>query len=61
MGSGKMGIWSNGKILLDIEFNDIKKERPPSYNQYSNIPIFHHSIISLSHVRGKNSGLNKFL
>ena len=38
MGSGKMGIWANGRIFLDSEFNDGKKETLPSYNQHSNIP-----------------------
>jgi hypothetical protein len=30
MGSGKMGIRHNGKILPNIEFNDVRKERLPS-------------------------------
>ena len=59
-----MGIWNNGLILLDIEFNDVNNKyllliskdvgltKRFSTFQYSTIPLFH--------VRGKISGLNKY-
>jgi len=41
MGSGKMGIWSNGKIFLSIEFNDVKEKH---FLLTISIPIFYRSL-----------------
>jgi len=50
MGSGKMEIWSNGKTVLDIEFNNVKRKKfllriNPAREGILNIPIFHYSIV----------------
>ena len=44
-----MEIWSNGKTVLDIEFNNVKRKKfllriNPAREGILNIPIFHCSI-----------------
>ena len=36
-----MGLWFSGKIILDTEFNDVRRNKASFYNQHSNIPSFH--------------------
>ena len=41
-----MGLWFSGKIILDTEFNDVRRNKASFYNQYSIIPCAGQKIVT---------------